>query len=77
MSNFGDSLKAERTRAGLTQKEAAKYLSLKDRTYWDWEANITTPVEVAQEGALARMKKLKTKLNARAMTPGANEKPLK
>ena len=57
---FPDHLKQERERLVITQAQAASILSLAKRTYCDWEYGITTPSEVAQEGALARLRKIKT-----------------
>jgi DNA-binding XRE family transcriptional regulator len=57
--SFADELKQERERLGITQAQAASLLSIAKRTYCDWEYGITTPPEVAQEGALARLRKAK------------------
>jgi transcriptional regulator with XRE-family HTH domain len=57
--SFADQLKQERERLGLTQAQAASLLSIAKRTYCDWEYGITTPPEVAKEGALARLRKAK------------------
>lgn len=59
--NFAAQLKAERQRLRLTQPEAAAALELKDRTYWEYENDKTVPPVIAQEGSLARLKKLKPK----------------
>lgn len=59
--DFSAHLKAERKRLGLTQPEAASLLGLKDRTYWEYESGATEPPEIAQEGALARLAKAKSK----------------
>jgi len=58
---FGEQLKAERKRIGLTQPETAAVLDLKDRTYWEYESGASEPPAIAQEGALARLRKLKPK----------------
>lgn len=58
---FAEQLKAERKRLRLTQPEAAAALALADRTYWEYESGATEPVAIAQEGALARLAKLKPK----------------
>jgi len=58
---FPDQLKAHRQRLSLTQVEAAAALDVKPRTYWEWEAGKTAPLIIAQEGALARLKKMKPK----------------
>lgn len=57
---FGDQLKSERERLGIIQQATADILSIPKRTYCDWEYGITTPPEVAQEGALARLRQIKT-----------------
>jgi DNA-binding XRE family transcriptional regulator len=59
--SFADELKQERERLGITQAQAASLLSIAKRTYCDWEYGITTPPEVAQEGALARLRKAKAR----------------
>lgn len=59
--DFADQLKAERKRLRLTQPEAAMALDLKDRTYWEYESGASEPPAIAQEGALARLRKLKPK----------------
>lgn len=56
---FSDKLKSERTRLGFTQPEAAAFLDTPARTYWEWENAKTEPPAIAQEGALARLKKAK------------------
>lgn len=57
--SFAEKLKSERERLGLTQAQAASLLSIAKRTYCDWEYGITTPPEVAQEGAFARLRAMK------------------
>ena len=59
--SFADTIKSERKRLGLTQSEAALLLMLPFRTYWDWENGKTEPIDVTQEGVLARFKKAKVK----------------
>lgn len=58
--SFANQIRDERERLGITQAQAAALLSIAKRTYCDWEYGITTPPEVAQEGALARLQKIKT-----------------
>lgn len=53
--SFRIRLKSERTRIGFTQAQTAELLSIPFRTFCDWEYGITTPAEVAQEGAMARL----------------------
>jgi DNA-binding XRE family transcriptional regulator len=62
--NFSDHLKAARKRLRLTQPEAAAALELPARTYWEYEAGATEPPIITQEGALARLSKLKPKAKA-------------
>lgn len=56
---FAEHLKAERARLGLSQPKMRELLGLKMRAYWDYEQGITIPVEIAQEGAIARLAKVK------------------
>lgn len=58
---FSEQLKQERGRLGLTQAEAAALLNIPDRTYWEWEHAKTEPWTIAQEGAMARLRKAKAK----------------
>jgi transcriptional regulator with XRE-family HTH domain len=53
---FGEQLKFERQRLGITQPQAATILGVPDRTYWEWEAGKTTPYAITQEGALGRLR---------------------
>ena len=59
--DFAAKLLAERKRLGLKQPEVAAALELPDRTYWEYEKGKTVPHAIAQEGALARLAKLKPK----------------
>lgn len=59
--SFAESIKSERARLSLTQAEAATLLDVPARTLWDWEHGKTTPLPVAQEGVIARLKKGKVK----------------
>lgn len=59
--NFADTIKSERARLGLTQAQAATLLDVPARTLWEWEHGKTTPLPVAQEGVMARLKKAKAK----------------
>lgn len=56
---FPEKLRDERKRLGLTQAGAAALLDTPSRTYWEWENNKTAPPAIAQEGAIARLAKLK------------------
>lgn len=60
---FAAKLKSERKRLGLTQPEAAAFLDIPARTYWEWEHDKTQPPAIAQEGALVRL--AAGKINAR------------
>lgn len=65
--SFADQLKRERTRLGLTQAEIAAALETGLRTYQVWERDDDPkrkPHVLTQEGALARLRKLKTPRNA-------------
>lgn len=60
---FAAQIKQERKRLGITQAQAASLLSIAKRTYCDWEYGITTPAEIAQEGAQERFRKYKESLS--------------
>lgn len=65
--SFADQLKSERTRLGLTQAKIAEALETGLRTYQVWERDNDPkrkPHVLTQEGALARLRKLKTPRNA-------------
>jgi transcriptional regulator with XRE-family HTH domain len=65
--SFANRLKSERTRLGLTQAEAAAALDIGLRTYAVWERDDDPkrkPHVLTQEGAIARLRKLKTQRNA-------------
>ena len=53
---FSEHLKQSRARLGYTQKAFSKLLGVPDRTLWDWEHGVTTPLPVTQEGTHARIK---------------------
>jgi transcriptional regulator with XRE-family HTH domain len=57
--NFAETLKQERERLGITQAQVASMIEVPARTYWEWEAAKTTPYEITQEGALARLRATK------------------
>ena len=57
--SFADQLKSERERLGLTQAVAAALLDVPVRTYWEWEADKTTPYAITQEGAIGRFRATK------------------
>ncbi len=55
--SFGEKLKSERERLGLTQAEAAALLEVSKSALEKWEAGIKTPKLITQEGALERLKR--------------------
>ena len=59
--NFADQLKAERKRLALTQAGAATLLGVSKSVIEKWEKSSRDPLEITQEGALARLKKEKPK----------------
>ena len=58
---FSESLKSERWRLGLNQSEAAALLEVSFEALSKWERGLSTPAEITQEGAMARLKKAKAK----------------
>lgn len=58
---FSESLKSERQRLGLNQSEAAALLDVSFEALSKWERGLSTPAEITQEGAMARLKKAKAK----------------
>lgn len=58
--SFAENLKSERKRLGLTQAEAAALLGVSPRAVWQWEQG-EEPLQVTQEGAIARLKRAKAK----------------
>lgn len=59
--DFAAQLKSERERTGLTQKGAALALGQSQSIIEKWERGDRTPSEITQEGALARLAKIKKK----------------
>lgn len=57
--NFADQLKSERTRLGLSQAELAALLEVSKSAVEKWEYGTKTPISIAREGALARLRKTK------------------
>jgi DNA-binding transcriptional regulator YiaG len=57
--SFADQLKSERTRLGLSQAELAALLAVSKSAVEKWEYGTKTPIPIAQEGALARLRKTK------------------
>lgn len=56
---FCDQIKQERQRLGLTQSELAAVLGVSMEWVSKTERDLTTPLEITQEGALARLRKTK------------------
>lgn len=59
--NFAEQIKSERQRLGLNQSEAAALLDVSFEALSKWERGLSTPAAIAQEGAMARLKKAKAK----------------
>jgi|DEB0MinimDraft_6_1074348.scaffolds.fasta_scaffold451754_2 DNA-binding transcriptional regulator YiaG len=57
--SFADQLKSERSRLGLSQAELAALLNVSKSAVEKWEYGKKTPIPIAQEGALARLRKTK------------------
>lgn len=57
--SFADQLKSERSRLGLSQAELAALLDVSKSAVEKWEYGTKTPISIAQEGALARLQKIK------------------
>lgn len=58
---FHEQLKSERKRIGLNQTDCAAALEVTLRTFQYWESDEKPPAPLTQEGALARLAKLKSK----------------
>lgn len=58
---FATQLKFTRERLGLTQAEASELLEVSKSALEKWEAGTKVPLAIAQEGAMARLAKHKTK----------------
>lgn len=54
--DFADQLKSERKRLGINQTELAAILGVSFEAISKWERGFPPPAEIAQEGALARLK---------------------
>jgi len=67
---FADQLRAARERLGITQPEAANILDVSAEWVSKTERNLTTPLAITQEGALARLRATKTPRKAK----GQNDK---
>lgn len=59
--SFAEKLKADRKRLGLNQTESASLLGVSFEAVSKWERGLSTPPEITQEGALARLAKVKAK----------------
>ena len=55
--DFANQLKSERARLGLSQAEMAALLDVSKSTVEKWEYGTKTPIPIAQEGALERIRK--------------------
>lgn len=55
---FAEKLRSERQRLGLSQVELAGVLGVSFEAVSKWERGLTTPAQIAQEGALARLRAL-------------------
>lgn len=58
--SFADQLRDERKRLGLTQAGADALLDTCRGQVAAWESGRNTPLPVTQEGALARLRRIKT-----------------
>lgn len=56
---FAEHLKNERQRLGLTQADLADLLDVTKSAVEKWEYGVQEPAAIAQEGALARLRKTK------------------
>lgn len=56
---FSEQLKSERQRLGLSQAELARVLNVSFEAISKWERELVIPAEITQEGALARLRKMK------------------
>jgi transcriptional regulator with XRE-family HTH domain len=56
---FSERLQKARKRLKVSQARMSAILSLPPRTYWDYETGKAIPHEIAQEGAMIRLKKAK------------------
>ena len=57
---FAEQLKSERQRLGLSQAELSRVLEVSFEAISKWEREVTTPAEITQEGALARLRAIPT-----------------
>lgn len=62
---FDHQLKQERKRLGLNQTEAARLLDMSAEWVSKCERDLTVPLLITQEGALARLAKIKTALKGK------------
>jgi len=58
--SFADQLKSERERLGITQAQAASILGVSKSVLAKWEIADRAPLELTQEGALQRLRAIKT-----------------
>ena len=57
--SFAKRIEEQRTRLGLTQPEAAAVCGVSVRLWRYWESGERTPLDVTQEGVLARLTRAK------------------
>jgi len=60
--SLADQLKSERSRLSLSQAGLAALLEVSKSAVEKWEYGTKTPIPIAQEGALARLRKTKKRL---------------
>lgn len=56
---FAVTIKQERKRLGITQAQAASLLGVSKSVIEKWEAETRAPLEITQEGIMARLRKTK------------------
>lgn len=58
---FADQLRAERARLGYSQEKLAEKLGVSFECVSKWERGLSKPFDVTIEGALARLKRVRSK----------------
>jgi transcriptional regulator with XRE-family HTH domain len=58
LTNFKELLQFHRYRLGLSQAAIADFLGVPLRTYWGWEAGVSTPTKITQRGVFALLEAL-------------------
>ena len=69
---FSDQLRNERKSLGLTQAGAAALLDVSRDTVAAWESERNTPIDVTQEGVLARLRATKKRPKAKGQNTGVS-----